>query len=124
MELLKWKTRIAVLWIILVVNHAAYIFQSLLEPGILKFQIAMLYYLTIFFLIPCLMAWLTLCLNNSSIRWFNFVLAALFAVVKALVLIGDLNSGRSIAVPINAFWGFVAAILIVWSAWKMPKQEA
>ena len=125
MELLRWKTRIAVLWIILAVNHIAYIFQSVLEPGILKdFREVMLYSLTTFFFLPCLVAWLTLSLKNSATRWLNFVLAVLFALVKALVLIGDLNSGRSTAVPINAFWGFLAAALIIWYAWKWPKQES
>jgi hypothetical protein len=78
---------------------------------------------TIFFFIPCIMAWLSMILKSTANRWLSFVLGILYALIKLSNSIGILIQGDSTTV-FNESWGLLAAILIVWYAWKMPKQEA
>jgi hypothetical protein len=131
MELLRWKTRLAVLWIIQAVAFAAVhlmdpkvwsgVKGTLLEVPALE-QTRML--ISIFFFIPCIMAWFSMTLKDSANRWLSFVLGILYALLKLVSFISALTGGGSTSTIFNESWGSLAAILIVWYAWKMPKQEA
>lgn len=74
-------------------------------------------------LIPCIMAWLSVTLKDSAYRWFSFVLGILYAVIKLLYLTTSSTSGAP-AFRFNELWGLAAALLIIWYAWKRPKQGA
>jgi hypothetical protein len=140
MELLRWKTRIAVLWIIQAVAFAATLLLALLGSEATRQILQNQFHdiarveVSVFFFIPCLMAWLCLALRDSANRWLSFVLGIVFAVLKLLSLSGVLaGEGRPIAsiaksasaaIWFNELWGLLAAILIIWYAWKWPKQEA
>jgi len=131
MELLRWKTIISVLWIILVVNFATHVILNLLGSGmtkaLLEGQISdqTRFMGAILFFIPCLMAWLPFVLKEAANRWTSFVVGILFALIKIGVLITGFAGARSsTAVVFNLLWGIVAAALVAWYAWKMPKREA
>jgi len=135
MELLRWKTRIAVLWIIEAVGMSVFMFLSFMEPGRIEGIMAgefggmqigegVLFFLAIFWFIPWIMAWLSLTLKDSANRWTNFVLGILFAIFLAIGLIESAIGGESAAILVDYFLGIVAAALIAWYAWKWPKQEA
>jgi hypothetical protein len=118
MELLRWKTTIAVLWIIQAVNVVAvalYGFWS--QPGESRFGI------TAVLLIPCLLAWLSVILKGSANRWISFIFGILTALAKLRYLIAGL-APAGLGFRFNELWGLLGALLIVWYAWKMPKQEA
>jgi hypothetical protein len=118
MELLKWKTTLAVLWIIQAVNFAAVVFYGFFEQANeSKFGI------TLYLFIPCLIAWLSIALKGSVNRWLSFILGILTAAVKLRHLIVGFGSAAT-AFRFNELWGLLGAVLIVWYAWKMPKQEA
>ena len=136
MELLRWKTRIAVLWIILAVCFSAYLFLRFMEPGIIEGIISgqfgksqsqisegFLFYLAIFWFIPVIMAFLSLTLKGSSNRWTNFVLGLLVAIAFVYGLIESARMGHSAAILVDYFLGIVAAALIAWYALKWPEQE-
>ena len=117
MELMKCKTMLAMLWMIQAVNFAAVVFYGFFEQldsrelGI-----------TLYLFIPCLMAWLSLALNGSVNRWLSLILGILAALVKLRYIITGFDS-VGFAFRFNEVWGFLGAILIVWYAWKWPKEE-
>ena len=124
-----WKIKIAVLWLVFAV---ASIWIPLIEhyiPGFVEEAVAqvtpesVLMLVIIAMIIP-VMALLSLTLKDSMNRWLNIIVGIVFAV---LMPIGVVGSGFPIAyVPSLALISiveFVAAILIVWTAWK-SKQRA
>jgi len=134
MELLRWKTRLAVLWIILAVGFSAYMFLRFMEPGVIEGIISgqfgssqisegYLFCLAIFWFIPWIMAFLTLTLKGSVNRWTNFVLGVLLAITFIYGLVESASSGHSAAILVDKSIGFVAVALIAWYAWKWPKQQ-
>jgi len=135
MEVLRWKTRIAVLWIIQAVAMSVYVFLFFMEPGAIEeiisgevrgMQISegLLFFYAIFWFIPWILAWLSLTLKGSANRWTNFVLGILFAIFLVIGLIESAIGGTSAAILVDYFLGIVAAALIAWYAWKWPKEEA
>ena len=122
MRLLEQKTTIAVLWLLQVANYIAYILISLFEaePFGAAIEPGSGPVIAVFFFIPCLMAWLTLVSLRVS-RWPNIVLGAFFASLK-LAAVSGLVTEISAANTFNELWAFFAAALIVWYAWKQPRE--
>jgi hypothetical protein len=123
-----WKIKIAVLWLVFAV---ASIWIPLIEhyiPGFVEEAVAqvtpesVLMLVIIAMIIP-VMALLSLTLKDSINRWLNIIVGIVFAV---LMPIGVVGGGFPIAyVPSLALISiveFVAAILIVWTAWKSKQQ--
>ena len=69
------------------------------------------------------MAWLSLTLKDSANRWTNVVLGILLAIAFVYGLVESASKGHSAAVLVDKSIGFVALALIVWYAWRWPKQE-
>ena len=136
MELLRWKTRLSVLWVFMAVGHSAGMFLYLLMPGVLEEVMAgkiggmqlsegvMVLY-AIFWLIPFIMAVLCLTLKDSYNRWLSFVLAILYILFFIVDIISYLASGESISVALWLIYvaGIVASALIAWFALRWPKQQ-
>jgi hypothetical protein len=123
-----WKIKIAVLWLVFAV---ASIWIPLIEhyiPGFVEEAVAqvtpesVLMLVIIAMIIP-VMALLSLTLKDSINRWLNIIVGIVFAV---LMPIGVVGGGFPIAyVPSLALISiveFMAAILIVWTAWKSKQQ--
>jgi hypothetical protein len=131
-SVLTWKLRISVLWIFLAVCQAAGLALLMFEPGVIRglmagqlwgvnthsagFQINA----ALFFLVPMVMAYLTLVLKAAASRWANGVLGALGVVTGISTLIGQ-AAGMSAAVNFVAIVGLLVGLLIVWHAWKGPR---
>ena len=129
MEPLRWQTRISMLWIILTVNYSAFHFLGLREPGAIKGLLETQVNegtrstIAILFIVPFIMAWLSMTLKDSANRWTNLVLGVLFAVMFVTQLIRFTAAGRSTTILIDTFFALVVVVLVVWYAWKWPKQE-
>ena len=122
MELLRWKTRISMLWIIMVVNYLLVGLLSLRESGGISGEGATTFAQVIVAFIPFIMAWLSLTLKDSANRWTNLVLGILFAIMFIVVLILYFAAGSVTIIPLMIlFLPFVATLLIIWYAWKWPK---
>ena len=134
MEVLRWKTRLAVLWVIKAMGFSAYSLTLLMQPGNIKeimsgalwgmpINAGSQLVMTFFWWIPWVMAWLTLTLKNTAAnRWINFALGLFFAVS----LIGGLSMDipyATTALIVNYFVGMMVSLLIAWYAWKWPKQQ-
>ena len=80
--------------------------------------------------IPFIMAWLSLTLKDRANRWINLILGILFAVMFIVVLIAYLAGANATAdtstmIPIVLallLLPLVASLLIIWYAWKWPKE--
>ncbi len=128
MEVMKWKTRMSVLWVIQAVAFATLLILALLAPETtrqgLDTQTAR-FAVSVIFFISCVMAWFCVALKNSASRWLSLIFGVVFAVCKLLSMSGVFSSGGTSGVHVfHEFWGFLGAILIIWYAWKWPKQEA
>jgi hypothetical protein len=135
MELLRWKTRISILWIIEAVGMSVYMFLLFTSPGeianvmvgsIIGLPItgAVRLYLAIFWWVPFIMAFLSVTLKDSANRRTNLIVGILFAVACALGLIRNAVEGMPASILVNYFIGVVFAALIAWYAWKWPRQAA
>ncbi|HTR01284.1 MAG TPA: hypothetical protein VMH83_14895 [Candidatus Acidoferrum sp.] len=125
MELSAWKLKLSVLWCFQLFNFIA----VLLIPASVdevKAQLGnMLGGLIVFyFVLTCLMMWLTLAVKPSVIRWGIMLIGVFYAYVKVQWLIQCLTKGFAMEFTINELWGLVAALMLVWHGWKAPKAVA
>jgi hypothetical protein len=134
MELQRWKTRIAVLWVIKAMAISVFMVLYFVMPGGIEeimsgqfegMQISegVLFYIAGWYFIPWIMAWLSLTLKDKANRWTNFVLGILFAILIVYGLIDGAMGGQSAAIVVDYFLDLVFTVLIICYAWKWPKQE-
>lgn len=135
MGLLRWKTRISVLWIFLAVALSASMFLSFMEPGVIEGLISgkhhgtqigegLIFLFAILWFIPLIMAFLTLTLKDSANRWTNFVLGIFFSIFYIVDFVNNLTEEElpSIARMIMFVLMILVAALIAWYAWKWPRK--
>jgi hypothetical protein len=77
--------------------------------------------LVITFLIPPLMAFLSLTLKDSINRWVNIIVSIVFIVLLPFGLFG-LQTAYLPSVIIIAIVEIVALLLILWYAWKSKQK--
>ena len=130
MQLLVWKLRIVVLWVLLGVAMTTAYVLYLLEPGVVDDIRAGEVegmdtggYITLLFagfaLVPLAMAYLTLVLKDTASRWATGALAVVITLVNVVDVaghVGDAFRGEALAVAVSV----VAGLLLVWHAWKWP----
>ena len=131
MENLRWKTRIAVLWVFMAVAISAHGIMAFMEPGAMEKAMAeveaigpgMLVFMALFWLVPLWLAFVTMTVKGSSNRWVNFVLGIIFTLLNIYHFVEHLAepSVQQILILGSAV---VVTALIAWYAWKLPKQEA
>src|SRR3990170_3357819 len=121
-----WKTKLSVLWLIHVVGGVSFVVLALFESGDLsqimgiKVDSSFLLLLTVMFLVPSLMAFLSQTLNDKANRWTNIIAGAVFSIFPILGLIAMLVTPSVIA--INGPFGILWSALIVWYAWKSKQK--
>jgi hypothetical protein len=131
--MLTWKLRIAVLWIFFAVGESAAMLLLMFQPGVIRDMMAgtMLggdihsagaqIMTAFYFLAPMALAYLTLVLRDTANRWMNGVVAGVTAVSGISALIGQptwMSAGMNFA----GIAGTLVALLIVWHAWKWPRE--
>ena len=82
----------------------------------------MLLVLSIIMAVPIFMSFLSLTLKDKANRWANLIIGAFFVVWELVFLIFVYLQDPAYEI----FWGIaylVFAALVVWYAWKWPKQE-
>jgi hypothetical protein len=140
METLRWKTRIAVLWVLMAVCISAHSILVGVDPAAMKRMAeeaavagpGMWVFLALFWLVPLWMAFVTMTVKSSCNRWANFVLGIIFTVLNIfhffecgvpLMKTGPLTEPTAHHILLVGST-VVATALIAWYAWKWPKQEA
>jgi hypothetical protein len=139
MEVFKWKTRMAILWLIMAVAYSAHMALSIFEPGVIqlvtnggiKISEGEFIFSALFaWLIPIAMAFLSMTLKDPVNRRANIILGIVFTIGNIFHLSIEQLTRPSIhmAQPsihqllLNLFT-VVATALIAWFAWKWPKVE-
>ena len=126
MSHLAWRTQIAALWLLQVMNFISVIFISYFETG----QIADMtpettgVLISVYFFVFALLIWLAFSLTPAIGRWVHIVFGILTVLLKAGYIVQTVMGAYSIAFLINEIWGAVAAALLIWFAWRLPKTEA
>jgi len=121
-----------VLWLFYVVALVAYITLAGFEPGALEKVMAgemdgtkitpeLLLLLAIFFLVPLVMAFLSLTLKDSVNRWANIIVGIVFVVLQLIASI-DAVILLSAWMTLMDISKLVAPALIVWYAWKSKQK--
>ena len=81
--------------------------------------------MAILFVGSILMSALTLMLESGAVRWANRIIGVFYAVITLAFEVLHLVVWRSAGYEIVWATGqLVFALLVVWYAWKWPKQEA
>ena len=137
MELLRCKARLSVLWLTMAIGTAASFLLGLFTPGTIKDVMAgtwggselsegMLVFMVFFFIIPMVVAILSLTLNGTANRWMNFVLGIIWGLFFIFQIVGQSTGGEALSVTVLLIFiaGLVFAFFIAWFGWRLPKQEA
>jgi hypothetical protein len=140
METLRWKTRIAVLWILAAVAMSAHMILLSADPDAMKKMAegaatagrGEWVFISLFWLVPLWLAFVTMTMNGSANRWVNFVVATIFTILNIwhFFICGvPILKGGPFAEPtahhiLLVGSTAVATALIAWYAWKWPKQQA
>jgi len=134
MEDLALKVKLSALWFFTAVAFLAYIMLTFVDPWVIE-QIAageveallmgpeMLLLIAIVWLVPLVMAVLSLTLKGSANRWTNIIVGLVFIVLEFIGLI-ELVANPLAHLILITLAKVVALALIVWYAWKWPKQES
>ncbi|UCE15343.1 MAG: hypothetical protein JSV12_05550 [Candidatus Bathyarchaeota archaeon] len=128
-----WKIKIAVLWLIYTAVGLGAGFYMLWEQGVIEQIIAgeiagakitpeMMIINAIMLLVPLVMAFLSLTLKDSINRWAN-IIVSIFSIGFILVSFAASPESPAAYAILLYLSMIVAAVLIVWYAWK-SKQEA
>jgi len=139
MEMLRYKIRIAVLWVLMAVATSAHSIMVAMDPtamegAIPEFEAAgpgMWFFLALFWMVPLWLAFMSLTVKGSANRWVNFIVGIIFTILNiwhflgcglAIIegVVGEPTAHHILLVGSTV----VATALIAWYAWKWPKQEA
>jgi len=138
MENLALRIKLSVLWLFWIFGFLVHMFLALFEKGVIEQIIAgefvgiqitsgaMLFF-AIFMLVPLVMAPVSLILKDKANRWANVVVGIVYTGLCVFDSIGtaifDISALSAYAI-LMYISHIVASALIVWYAWKWPKQEA
>jgi len=130
METLRYKTRIAVLWVIMAVCISAHSIMIAADPTAMERMAeeaaamgpGMWLFMALFWLVPLWMAFVTMTVKGSCNRWANLVLGIIFTILNIWNLIEGLAEPTVEQILIVGSM-VVATGLIAWYAWQLPKRE-
>jgi len=132
------KTKFAVLWLFWIIAFIVHMFLGLFEKGVIEKIIAgefagiqitpdsMLFF-AIFMLVPLGMAPMSLIMKDKANRWANVIVGTVYTGLCIFDSIGTAVSDISALSAYNILIyisEIMASALIVWYAWKWPKQKA
>ena len=124
------KIKLSALWTTLLFIYVYVDIFGLYKPGVIEdilegivweFEISQAWALgaLILMMIPSLMVFLSLSLPAKANRWTNIIVSILYVVVGVGTTVGE-SWAFYIVGHVS---GIVLLLLIVWYAWKWPRQE-
>jgi uncharacterized membrane protein len=127
------KIKLSALWAARMLSSLQGDVVRFMQPGMLEEMIAgttdvpvtneLLLVMSIIMALPIFMSFLSLTLPDKANRWANLIIGIFFVAWELVFLIFFYLP----APAYETFWGIaylVFAALVVWYAWKWPKQEA
>jgi hypothetical protein len=125
------KVRISVLWIFMAVAMSAHSVLHFMEPGAIEeiqemaMGPEMFLLMALFWWVPLVMAFLSVTLKDSVNRKANMIMGAVFTVLNIFHSMEHLTTAPPTAHLLLIIGSTVAVTaLIVWYAWKWPKEQA
>jgi len=94
------------------------------ELGEMQMSAGMFVFMALFWLIPLIMAFLSLTLKDSASRWANIVLGIVFTLLNIWHLVEHLTTALAVHQILIIASTVVVTALIAWYAWKWPRQVA
>jgi len=128
MEILRWKTRIAVLWIFMAVAMSAHAVLSFMgreaveQMWEMEMGQGMMLFMALFWWVPLVMAVLSLTLKDSANRWANFIVGIVFTILNIVHLAEHLAEPSADMILLIGST-IVVTGLIAWFAWRWPKPQ-
>ena len=136
---LNLKVKIAVLWLFMAVAYSAHMALSIFEPGVIELitdgeiqlsEVEFIFSALFAWLIPLTMAFLSVTLKDLANRWANIVLGIILTAVNIFHLLFEQFTQPSFHMAQPSIHQLllnistvVVTVLIVWYAWRWPKQE-
>jgi hypothetical protein len=133
-EDLAWRVRLSVLWLFSDIAFVAHSLLTFLKPGVvdqiragniegLRITPEILFLYAIIFLLPLVMAFLSLTLKYSINRWANIIIGIVGVVLSLIGLSEELSLSQPYAFAI-LIWitKIIVDALIIWYAYKWPKE--
>jgi len=123
------KTRIAVLWLFMTVASILHYVlvspeeQQFLSAAIKQAGTLLSVATAAYVLIPLVMAFLSVTLNDLANRRVNLVIGIVFTIINIVHILGcpvAYSSAHQILIVLSTI---AVSLLIVWYAWKWPKEE-
>ncbi len=125
-----WKIKISVLWLFSAVAFLAHQILALMEPGVIarimagevegtKIGPELILLFAFLFLVPLIMAFLSLTLKDSINRWANIIVGAVFAALFIYVIATVAKLSGETLMTLSTV---VALVLIVRYAWKSKQK--
>ena len=133
MENLALKIRLSVLWIFMAVAMSAHSVLAFMEPDAIEMiesgeiwmgmdPAGMMLFMALFWWVPLVMTFLSVTLKDSSNRWTNIIVGVVFTGLNIWHLAEHIAEPSAAQLLIIGSTVVVTA-LIVWYAYKWPKQE-
>lgn len=130
-----WKIKIAVLWFFYIAAFLAVMTLGIMEPGILnqfldtgeiggmKIGQELLLFFAVMMLVPLVMAFVPLTLQDSTNRWVNVIVGIVYTGFQLFALIETvtLPTVYAYAVLMETV-KMLVPMLIVWYAWKSKQK--
>lgn len=135
MNTLVWKVRITVLWVFLAVTMSASMILYFAQPGALEDIMAgkmegwevstgLLTFFSLFWLVPLVMAFLSVALRNVANRWTNVGVGLFFTVFNIVHMMEHLLQGTLDAHHLLLILAMiVVSALIFWHGLRWPKEK-
>ena len=126
------KIKLAVLWLFVGIGIIAQVVLNILKPGALVQLMAgnfegmiitqeVMLFWAVMFLLPLVIAILSLTLKDSINRWVNIIVGIFFVI---LCLIGFVEYRADAYAILILTTRIIVAASITWFAWKWSKQES
>ncbi len=130
--MLAWRIRIAILWVFFAVGMSAVVLLILMAPGNLpqimegrfgdeEITAGTLIFMALFWLVPLIMAFLTMVLKDRVNRYANAGMGVVLTAMWTWDLVEQLVAAEEFSgEPLVVGAMIVAGLTILWHAWKWP----
>ena len=119
-----WRTTLSTLWLMNAFSIVSLVMLNLFESSDLTHILPplavddwSLLLVTVVITVSLAMAFLSQSMADEVNRWLNIVVGAVFSIAALVAVVLSLMENPSV-VMINAAFGFVWTVLVVWIAWK------
>jgi hypothetical protein len=117
-----WKNKLVILWILQILNFlAVLVIPESLAAIVEEVGEAIGPLIAFYFFLTCLMMVLAIFTRPTLSRWPMILVGVFYSLVKIQWITNSLTGDMVLELFLTELWGFVAAAMIIWYGWKIPK---